>query len=286
MKKKGFSKLLLAFVILLIILVSIVVCYIVFFDEGDRMKLLYDITKDLLSAVVVGIILGAITTIISNKLFSVEINMKKMREFGIGSIGTGISTDSDVCNMFGGGKWKKSYPREIKLLFLTGNVFLRVFRDRLIESMDAGCEICLLIVSPEKENEEYLKRCSYRFSNGEKDYVKEVNQDSLKTIAEIYQISKHPENLKVRFYKDEYQNNIRISRYFLEENKIKTYYWINVQPLTKTAIDLSIALKGTLDEDFGHTDAYDKNNLCAVSEEGFDLLWKTYENTEKNVNTL
>lgn len=87
---------------------------------------------ELLSAIIIGLFIGLITKIMTNKLFSVEINMQKMREKGVNSIGDGKSRKDDIKKMFGTHLPKKCYPYEIKLLFLTGCVFLRDFKDKII----------------------------------------------------------------------------------------------------------------------------------------------------------
>lgn len=282
MKNKRSSILLFMMFSIMILLIGIIVALNILFQERkDWLDLLFGLMGDLLSAIIIGLFLGLITKIITNRLFSIELNMKKLRDFGIQGIGTGKSNDSDIRRMFGTSLPKKRYPHEIKLLFLTGNVFLRVFKKQIIKCLDEGSKIYLLIASPEPENTEYLKRCSFRFSEEKIDYVDEIYFDSLKTVQEIKKETKNPENFKVRFYLDEYQNNIRISRYCFDSEKEKTYYWINVQPLSKPAIDLSIALKGVVETDYSLDEIrVDDKDICQVSEIGFNKLWEKYKNTE------
>lgn len=206
--------------------------------------------------------------------------MKKMRENGINRIGNGKSDDIDELRMFGSDKLLiPDHPQKIKLLFLTGNFFLREFSKKIIMCLDSGSEIDILLADP--DNTDYLEHCALRFNDGKVDFAKELKADSLETIKEIKNSTKNPDNLKVRFYWDEYQNNIRISKY----EKIY-YYWINVQPISKAAKDLSIALQGTIDpNDLKGTNPKkevptEDNNVCLASESGFDKLWKMYEHTE------
>lgn len=273
--------LLFMFLTILAILAAIVVFNLIFQEIDDWIQLMYSLMGDLLSAIVIGLFLGLITKIITNKLFSVEINMKKMRDFGIQGIGTGKSTESDENKMFGTKRSKGKYPDELKLLFLTGNTFLKYYKDRIIKCLDNDCKVSLLIASPEPENVEYLNRTSFRLKGFISNYAEEVIYDSLVTVRNIKENTKNPDNFVVRFYLDEYQNNLRISRYFIGEKKEKTYYWLNVQPLSKIAIDLSIALKGEFEIDYSADNNHDDgNNICSASENGFDKLWDKYEGTE------
>lgn len=282
MKAKKDISLIILFVLffsMIALLAVIVVLNFEFRNYDDWSELLFNLMDELLSAIIIGLFIGLITKIMTNKLFSVEINMKKMREKGIYSIGDGKSRKDDIKKMFGTHVPKKCYPDEIKLLFLTGCVFLRDFKDKIIECLNNDTKIYLLIASPEKENEEYLKRCSARFSNGVVDYVNEVIEDSLKTINEIKKETNNPENFVVRFYRDEYQNNVRVSKYSMNDKYID-YYWINVQPISKVAIDLSIALKGHIEYGSNKEEPTKDDNICLASENGFDTLWETYANTE------
>lgn len=282
MKRKGTNLALwVMFSSMIALIVAIVVLNLIFQEKDDWMQLLYSLMGDLLSAIIIGLFLGLVTKIITNKLFSVEINMKKMRDFGIQGIGTGRSNKADVHRMFGSENNREKYPSEIKLLFLTGNTFLKTFKEKMVKCLDNGCKISLLITSPEEENLGYLKRSSFRFTDGDKDYVEEVIRDSLVSVQYIKSKTKNPDNFKIRFYLDEYQNNIRISRYFLNNEKEKTYYWINVQPISKPAIDLSIALKGKHETDYTlDGNKGDETDICYVSEKGFDKLWTKYESSE------
>ena len=282
MKNKGSNiSLIIMFALMILLVCVIVVLNLLFQEQDDWVNLLFGLMGDLLSAIVIGLFLGLVTKIITGRLFSVEFNMKKLREFGIQGIGTGKSNDTDIKKMFGTGLTRKRYPCEIKLLFLTGNKFLSIFKNQIVKCLNEGTKVYLLIASPEDKNVEYLERCSFRYSDGRVNYVDEINLDSLRTVLKIKEETKNPDNFVVRFYLDEYQNNVRISRYCLGEDKEKTYYWINVQPLSKPAIDLSIALKGAVETDYSSDNgkAEDKD-ICQVSESGFNKLWEKYEETE------
>lgn len=213
-----------------------------------------------------------------------------MREKGIKGIGEGrLDKDSfEVRCMFGPKIFpgSKKYPQTIKLLFLTGNKFLKDFQQNIIDCLDNGCKIELLLASYKKNNSDYLKRCATMFGDEQSgkvaDYAKEIVGDTLKTIEHIKDNTHNPDNFKIRFYMDEYHNNIRIAEY---ENI--SFYWVSVQPISKVAIDLSISLKGWISTDELENEKKAKipteeNNICLASEKGFDKLWKIYEATEYN----
>lgn len=286
MKKNKLGNIILLCIPILIV-ISILIIGLTYLEHDSWKKILYELMLDLLSAILVSMILGSIIKIITNKLFSVDIDIKKLRDAGIQGIGTGKSTDIDVLRMFGTSIPKKKYPTEIKMLFLTGNVFLSVFEDKIVKCLNEGTIISLLITSPAEENHSYLKRSSERFSDGKIDYVDEIINDSLVTIKRIKDRTTKPENLKIRFYLDEYQNNIRISRYLTNSEQETTYFWINVQPISKPAKDLSIALKSVYkSKDILEQEKSFDKDLCRVSEKGFDKLWDKYEYTESICNKL
>ena len=139
MKNKNSNLLLFVmFFVMILFIVLIVVLNVLFQERTDWINLLFGLMGDLLSAIVIGLFLGLVTKIITNRLFSVELNMKKLRDFGIHGIGTGKSNDSDIRKMFGSNIPKKRYPYEIKLLFLTGNIFLKEFKKQIIKCLDSG----------------------------------------------------------------------------------------------------------------------------------------------------
>lgn len=276
----GSWKLALIIFIMAALIAGIVVLNFVYRKDDGWDKLLYELMSDLLSAIVIGLFIGLITKIITQKLFSVQINMKKMRDLGIDGIGSGRFESSDVKKMFGGSYYRHKFPCVIKLMFLVGDVFLKVYENNFAECMNHGCEVQLLIARPTEDNREYLERIAERYNRGATDYIKKIKDDTLVTALKIKSASKNPDNLKIRFFKDEYQNNLRIAKYCKPNGEV-THYWINLQPISKAAKDLSIALKGTVVNDERRSpDGKEDENLCSVSEQGFDFLWNMYGKTE------
>ena len=122
----GSWKLALIIFIMAALIAGIVVLNFVYRKDDGWDKLLYELMSDLLSAIVIGLFIGLITKIITQKLFSVQINMKKMRDLGIDGIGSGRFESSDVKKMFGGSYYRHKFPCVIKLMFLVGDVFMKV----------------------------------------------------------------------------------------------------------------------------------------------------------------
>ena len=271
------------FVITIAIVVAIIVLNLAIQKEADLKQLLFDLLNDVLSAIVIGLFVGMLVKVFTDKPFSIKVDYRIMKKAGISNIGNGISNHDDINKMFGSNMLEKNYPRQLKLLFLTGNVFLSYFKEQIIRCIKNGCEIQLLIASYDKSNLEYLKRVSKLYHDGEIDYEDELRNDSLKTVDEILQNTRGMAgSLKVRFFRDEYQNNIRVAKYTdqLPHHTDISYYWINLQPLTLPAKTLSLALKGFVESDTEDAEKDDAKSLCKQSEKGFNLLWDIYQDTE------
>ena len=271
------------FVITILIIVAIVVLNLVIQQKADLKKLLIDLLNDVLSAIVIGLFVGILVKVFTDKPFSIKVDYRIMKKAGISNIGNGISNHDDINKMFGTHILEKNYPRQLKLLFLTGNVFLTSFKDNIIECIRNGCEVQLLIASYDNENLFYLERISKLYHDGNVNYVEELRADTLKTVDEILHETREMSGaLRVRFYRDEYQNNIRIAKYMDQppQHTDISYYWINLQPLTLPAKTLSLALKGFVESDAEDEERDDEKNLCLQSEKGFNLLWNIYRETE------
>lgn len=77
-KKDSDMRLLVSLFIAMLSLIGIIVVLnLLLREENDGYQLLFDLGDDLLSAIVIGLFVGLITQIITSKLFSVEVNMKK-----------------------------------------------------------------------------------------------------------------------------------------------------------------------------------------------------------------
>ena len=280
MKNKGYKSqrewygigTIIAVAAMIMVLVTVVVVNIVLLDGDNWKNMVTDMMNDLVSAIVIGLFVGSITTIITNRIISIQKNMGRLRKWGITSIGTTLSTAKDIHLMFGG----KHYPSEIKLMFLTGQVFFQDFKHQIIRAMNHGTKVKILIASGDPANEEYLDRVRMRYlSNKEKGfYTREITEVVQKTLDEIKRYSINPQNLEVRHYLDEYQNNLRIATYDYNRERRVSYYWINLQPPNKQALDVSITHRGRVDWTSDNLNI--DENLCCQFERGFDELWDRY----------
>ena len=283
MRKKSIKTILillgLSLAVVCILAFCIVTSYLTY-GQFNWKDILYKIVEVSCITIIVTTPLGILAKIITERWFSVNINMLELRKNGISSIGSGISDQTDINKMFGTKRLTKNYPYKLKLFFLTGNKFLYLFQKQITKCMDEGCEVQLLIADPDDDNRNFLERNAALLTNkenpGSVDYVNELKTETFSHIKSIRNNSVHPENLKVRFYRDEYINNVRIAKYIDGKGEI-SHYWINLQPLSNCAINLSVALKGTVTFD---SKTNKDTNMCLASEAGFEKLWDIYQNTE------
>ena len=182
-------------------------------------EIFIDIIKIGFSTVIITVPLGLCAKIITDKYFSVEVNMKRLRKLGINGVdgnmingGTLSGKDEEI--MFG--PYKSEYPKLIKLMFMTGKAFLKNYQEKIITCLNMGCQIQILLASPDESNLEYFQRDAdvHRPDDEDVDYFKEITEQSLIALNYIKSNCDHPENLKLRFYRDEFQNNLRISLWF------------------------------------------------------------------------
>lgn len=284
--KKFFSFKIILSILCVLVIISFGLCILLsylIYGELEWDKIFFEIIKIGFSTLIITVPLGIFAKITTDKLFAVDVDMRKMRKLGIDGIGTGLLTLKDEELMFGTQKAKK-YPINLKLMFLTGKAFLNKYKDQIVECMNNGCKVQLLLASSNEKNWDYLRRDAEIHRKGESNvnYVEEIVNQSLEYVKYIREKSLNPTNINVRFYIDEFQNNLRIAKY-LSENNETSYYWINLQPYSKCAKELSIALKGKITNDFGHilSNTESENNVCLASEVGFDDLWNKYYYTEQ-----
>lgn len=279
MKKRKLDSTVLALWILIALMltltITIVLLNIFLQSMSDIKKLLLDLLKSLLSAVTVGVIATMFTQIIANNLAKVKRNNDKLKKFGVTYIGTGISTKKDVIHLFGN-PYTNEYPSEIKLLFISGNGFFRFFKKELLNCLQkSNCTVKILLLSTDISNQEYAQRME-KICPQKNSYFSQVNDESiplLKSIVDQLDDDKKKQ-LKLRFYKDEYRYNYRISKY-CSGDYVSGKCWLNIQPFNRDAIDVSIGLDGEWDNEISSN-----NNIFELLDIGFDQLWDEYKETE------
>lgn len=264
-------------VVMIVLIVAIVIINILLQSAEDIKDLMLDLMNSLLSAITVGLIATTFTKIVTDNFAKIKRNNQKLSEFGVEQIGSGISTSKDITELFGN-RMRNEYPQEIKMMFISGNGFLKRFKKELIESVKKGnCIVKILIVDVSKSNEEYLKRMDQLCPQGDSSYRSQVEKETLPVLQSLINSldESQKDMIKVRFYKDEYRYNFRISKYHLDQEYAFGRCWLNIQPFNKDAVDVSVALKGSWEPNNPQ-----KNNIFDLLDNGFDSLWERYEDTE------
>jgi len=264
--------------IMLILMVTIIAAIIsvnIFWQDIMEWKnLAMELMNSLLSAITIGLIVGTFTKIISDHLFAVKRNDQKLALFGIQQISTGVSTTKDVLNLFGN-PYKKQYPSEICLSFITGNNFFKTFQHEIVCCLKQGCYIKVMLASPDEANYGFLKRMEELCPQKER-YINQIWQETLPLVDKIRKEAGSAEGkIMVRFYRDEYRYNYRLARYLIGENELKTNFWINISSLNIDAVDSSVVLKGV-----AYSAEDNENSIFKKLDESFSFLWDKYRSTE------
>ncbi len=259
-------------IIVAAVVISVIVTSVVYLNEENWISVLTSVTKDLITAIVVTFIVGAFFKMITEKFFLVKKNDRLLRKFGVLNVGTGISTKSDVHSIFGY-KFLNTYPQEIHMLYITGNVYLSTFKDELIECLKHGSKVRILLVSTDKENIGFVNRLEKIYGKEANEFSKQI--DDVKKLIDELKIE-YPNQISLRFYQDEYFYNFRSAKYYDEKKGIVFYKSnINVQPFNMPAADCSIGLSGT----YKDTDNNLDGNIFYLNDKTFDKLWQKYEKT-------
>lgn len=261
--------------IMVVIIAAIIVLNVRLQSKDDIKELLLDLLESLLSAVTVGLIISTFTKIVTDNFARVKKNNQKLREFGVEKIGSGRSSKTDTLQFFGNA-YKNEYPCELKIMFISGNGYFKLFQDQLLTCLkNSRCQVKILLLSPEEFNSPYIQRMEDMCPQ-KTPYRDQVVKETLPTLQGILDRLEddQKQRLRVRFYTDEYRYNFRISKY-CEGNDIQGRCWLNVQPFNKDAVDLSVALTGTWDNETSS-----ESNIFELLDNGFDQIWKKYENTE------
>ena len=264
--------------------------------NSDKMNDVWmDVIKSTLQTFVGTIIIGTITKMIGDHIIKIAKNDSKLKQYGIQRIKTGKSTRMDIIDLFGS-KQLGDYPKEIGLMFITGNGFLRYFKEELINAINHGTNVKLLVADYNNDipsNSDFLERGEY-LCKQDPPYWSQLHKETVKYVDEINDCVKNNASagkFEIAFYKDEYRFNYRYAVY--EEKKyiksknieeIKEVYkmWLNIQPSNKDAVDLSVVLNGnlTVDESSeitnGQADLSDSENILYQQYLSFNNLWDKY----------
>ena len=274
--------LILGVIALLAISLSLVLCLV---PEGDMnstlRSILYEIDKGLILTGIIGLVISFASRLIAEDILAVSRDNKRLRQLGIKSISDKTLSKEEIRLMFGDDK--NGYPIELKFLFVTGINFVRDFRPLIIKAIEHGCNVKIMIGDAVSEKgREFLTR--------NQEFRGPANESGLTDIQECEQVTKWlkemhkevvdkklPGSLSLRYYTDQYRYNHRIAIY--EKNNKREYrVWSNIQPQTKIALRLTLAVYGTYDEaDYGQSlvkTEEEKNSLVLATNESFDELWR------------
>lgn len=264
-------------VLMVVISVSIITLNLLYQTKDDFKSLLISLLDSLLSAVTVGLIATTFSKIITNNFAIIKRNNQKLSAFGVREIGTGVSTKKDSLDLFGN-PYTGVYPRELKIMFISGNGFFSHYKNDLTDCLRHGCLVKILLLSTEDANQSYLSRMN-KLCPQTTAYKDQVDAETLSTLRSVFDSldAKQRQLLQVRFYRDEYRYNFRIAKYCDQDNRVSGQCWLNIQPFNRNAVDMSIALKGGWD-------ATSEDNFFATLDDGFDRIWHTYPQTEYRFN--
>lgn len=278
MKNKRNSNLLsfLVFPIIAVILIAFIIILNAFLkDTWNINDKLLDTLNSILSAFVVGIFTTIFTQIITHNIFAIKKTNDKLKEFGVEFIGKGTSTSKDTRCLLGNSITNK-YPSEVKLLFISGNGYFKLYNKEIFNCLkNSDCIIKILLLSTNPSNKEYIERME-KLCYQKTPYIEQVNSQSIPLLQSIVdKLEKGKKHqLKLRFYKDEYRYNYRIAKY-CNNDDVFGRCWLNIQPFNRDAVDLSVGLNGSWD-----SERSSDNNIYELLDKGFDYLWDEYESTE------
>lgn len=262
--------------ILVLIVAAEIVIAIIFLNAENWIAVLTSVTEAVITAILVTATIGTFVKMITEKYFLVRKNDKLLKACGVLSVGTGESSHKDLTDVFGDPTFN-SFPQEIHMIFITGSSYISDFRDRLIKSIEHGCDVKILVMSVEPDNLDYVSRIEDVYKKEHGYFANEIKK--VKSLIDGIR-SELKDNgctgkIELRFYKSEYYYNFRSSKYY--DGKKGTYIHkniVNVQPFnTPAAARGSIALSGTFTDSENN-----ENNIFYHNDETFKTLWEKYEN--------
>ena len=274
--------LILGVIALLAISLSLVLCLVPEGDMNNTLRsILYEIDKGLILTGIIGLVISFASRLIAEDILAVSRDNKRLRQLGIKSISDKTLSKEEIRLMFGDDK--NGYPIELKFLFVTGINFVRDFRPLIIKAIEHGCNVKIMIGDAVSEKgREFLTR--------NQEFRGPANESGLTDIQECEQVTKWlkemhkevvdkklPGSLSLRYYTDQYRYNHRIAIYE-KDGKREYRVWSNIQPQTKIALRLTLAVYGTYDEaDYSQSlvkTKEEKESIVLATNESFDELWR------------
>ncbi len=256
---------------------------------GTENEFHIDAVKALQAALIAGAFVTPITQIVSKQIIKATKKDKKLREYGVQDIGTGVYSYEDEAELFGSNFSQK--PQQLDLLFLSGNGFLEKYKRRVISLIQNGCNVRILLVRPllEGKPNEFILRYGETCEPNNKSLAHQICRQTLPIIQDIERATVGaPGSIEIRTYVDEFRTNQRFATYLkakeensnLPVNRVRCH--INVQASTIIAQKLSLLLRGSVDFDEENKKNLSETNLMFNGYVGFEELWKKYENSRPN----
>ena len=274
--------LILGVIALLAISLSLVLCLVPEGDMNNTLRsILYEIDKGLILTGIIGLVISFASRLIAEDILAVSRDNKRLRQLGIKSISDKTLSKEEIRLMFGDDK--NGYPIELKFLFVTGINFVRDFRPLIIKAIEHGCNVKIMIGDAVSEK-------GREFLTHNQEFRGPANESGLTDIQECEQVTKWlkemhkevvdkklPGSLSLRYYTDQYRYNHRIAIYE-KDGKREYRVWSNIQPQTKIALRLTLAVYGTYDEaDYSQSlvkTKEEKESIVLATNESFDELWR------------
>ena len=271
------------FIIAIVALLIVILC-IKYFYNNEFINFKYEMLLELAKALLITIIVGLFTKIITDEFVRIQKNDSKMKDIGIYEIGEGKLDHKQKNIMFGNAALGCRMPSELKFLFISGDNFIKEYKDSIKKVVLNGCNVKILIADPVK-SKDFLQRAEVICpqSNEEGSYVEQVlkTKSIIKSIQdEINSINvENKGSIEIRHYIDEYRYNIRIGIYAEEIDKYKYVAWANFQPMVKDSIDLSLTVIGKAENNklVNSSNETEAKNMVLAMNKAFDELWKLYK---------
>lgn len=267
-----------AFILLIVIIKYIKYKYV---DEYPLFR--YEILEELAKSLLITIIVGMFAKIISDEFIRIQKNDYKMKDIGIYEIGEGKLDNKQKNIMFGNESLGYKIPSELKFLFISGDNFIKAYKNEITSVINKGCKVKILIADPVK-SKQFLNRaevlCPQSIEEGS--YVEQLSTTT-KIVNEIKKsIINNTDNkgsIEIRHYHDEYRYNIRIGLYDYGQDNYKYIAWANFQPMIKDSIDLSLTVIGKASNNkISYSSSKgDSNNIVIAMNDAFDKLWELYK---------
>lgn len=240
-------------------------------SDNNFKTILLEVDKALITTTFVGVI----ANIISENMLTVARNNKKLKEYGIENITAERLSRHDVKLMFG--TKAAGYPYELKFMFISGNRFTDDRFSEIAEAIKHGCHLKMLIANP-SEDEHYLD--STEKLSGQKTPYREQIAFTRGKLMELNKLAKENNwsgKVTLKYFKNEYRYNIRISAYDNGKGSSLIRCWTNYTPISQSPNSLSLCVFGSFDEEKSFQEGVNnEHSIITETSNSFDKIWDLY----------